>query len=88
MLRKNILCLLAAVWMLTGCASSRKPSMQQTDVPPLDAALAAPCQEILPPDSADIDAYLDWSIDLLGKYGDCARRHQAVVQAWPGNVKN
>ncbi len=45
--------------------------------------LGKPCPESQPPQTTDIDRYLDWSLDLLARYGDCARRHQAVVQAWP-----
>ena len=81
MRRKTILSLLSAVLILTGCASSPKPSIQPT-VPPLDSSLAADCKALPTPPEGDYDELTGWMVDVIGMYGECAARHRATVGLW------
>jgi len=83
MRKKTILCLLTAALTLTGCASS-KPQLITPTIPPLDSALSAPCQPVSEPIDDSVDALIDSYLDLIGKYADCQRRHDATVRAWKG----
>ena len=76
------LCLLIAVLMLPGCATSTPQSTPPTKAS-LDSALAAPCPEVPRPAADDFDAWQAWAIGLLGQYAECAARHAKTVQAWP-----
>ena len=65
--------------LLTACAS-------QPMVPEplsLDAALRQPCPPV--PHLADgtKGAQLLWNREMIRSYDECARRHEAVVAAWP-----
>lgn len=80
-MRKGIvLCLLSAVLMLTGCASSPMPS--QPPIPPLDSSLAADCKALPEPPDGDYDELTGWMVDVIGLYGECAARHRATVKVW------
>ena len=79
--RKTILCLILAVSVLTGCASS-KPQLIQPTIPSLDSALSAPCPPVSEPVDDSVDSLIDSYLDLVGKYSDCSRRHDATVEAW------
>lgn len=81
MLKKIILCPLLATSMLSGCASS-KPQLITPTIPDIDAALSAPCPPLQTPVDTAVDSLLDAYIDTVGKYGDCAKRHDATVKAW------
>ena len=81
MRRKTVLSLLIAVLILTGCASSPKPSIQPT-VPPLDSSLAADCKALPTPPDGDYDELTGWMVDVIGLYGECAARHRATVKVW------
>jgi hypothetical protein len=74
--------LLVAALMMFGCASSTPPLTPPTR-PLLDASLAEPCTPIPRPLVSDYDEWLNWSLDLLQKYGVCAARHAKTVEAWP-----
>ena len=87
MRRKTILSLLSAVLILTGCASSPKPYIQQT-VPPLDSSLAADCKALPVPPDGDYDELTGWMVEVIGMYGECAGRHMATVKAWEETEKD
>jgi len=40
--------------------------------PPLDSALAAPCEVPDAPSMADYDVWQDWMVTVLGALGQCA----------------
>jgi hypothetical protein len=50
-------------------------------MPPLDQSLARLCDpiEML---EADYDRWLEWAVEHIAKYGQCAARHRATVEAW------
>ena len=79
--RKTILCLILAASAMTGCASS-KPQLIQPTIPSLDSALSAPCPPVSEPVDDSVDSLVDSYLDLVGKYSDCSRRHDATVEAW------
>lgn len=81
MRKRTVLCLLSAALILTGCASSPKPSIQPT-VPPLDSSLAADCKALPTPPAGDYDALTGWMVDVIGLYGECAAQHRATVAVW------
>ena len=81
MRKRTVLCLLSAVLILTGCASSPKPSIQPT-VLPLDSSLAADCKALPTPPAGDYDELTGWMVDVIGMYGECAARHRATVAVW------
>ena len=81
MRKRIVLCLLSAILILTGCASSPKPSIQPT-VPPLDSSLAADCKALPTPPDGDYDGLTGWMVDVIGIYGECAARHRATVRLW------
>ena len=81
MRKRTALCLLSAVLILTGCASSPKPSILPT-VPPLDTSLAADCKALPEPPDGDYDELTGWMVDVIGLYGECAAMHKATVKAW------
>lgn len=81
----TLLCvlLLALVLMLTGCATSTRPSVvYRPPAPPAD--LAAPCPDL--PQIADGKAVTvaAWIVDTAGAYKDCQARQAGLVRAWPG----
>ena len=80
MFRKQILSLLIAVLMVTGCASSGMPS--QPPIPPLDSSLAADCSLLPEPPEGSYDKLTGWMVEVVGMYGDCAARHRATVKVW------
>ena len=80
MFRKQILFLWIAVLILSGCASSKTPCVQQ--IPPLDSSLAADCSQLPEPPNGDYDELTGWMMDVIGRYGDCAARHSAIVRVW------
>jgi hypothetical protein len=57
--------------------------MQPSKVPPLDSALAAPCEIPVAPEALDFDVWQVWMVDVLQKFGECGARHRATVAAWP-----
>lgn len=59
------------------------PTVQIAPKPPLDSALAADCPPLPRPAKADYDAWEDYTIEVIGLYGDCAQRHRETVNAWP-----
>ena len=73
---------LAAVLMMTACASSAPPvtALRQ----PLPAAALQLCQ--VPPmlDSAEVDDVAAALMDMYGLYGQCAGLHADLVQALEG----
>ena len=81
MRKRIVLCLLSASLILTGCASSPKPSIQPT-VPPLDSSLSADCKALPTPPDGDYDGLTGWMVDVIGLYGECAARHRATVAVW------
>lgn len=84
MFKLKHLCRLAALLMLTACATSKQQSPQPTKPLPLDSALAAPCAVLEAPDTLDYDVWQSWLQDVvLRAYGDCAARHAKAVAAWP-----
>lgn len=72
-------CLMVACLILSGCACFGKPSPPR--MPPLDQSLARLCEPIEMPE-ADYDRWLEWAVDHVAKYGQCAARHRATVEAW------
>ena len=80
MRKRIVLCLLSAVLILTGCASSPMPS--QPPIPPLDTSLAADCKALPTPPDGDYDELTGWMVDVVGLYGECAARHRATVVLW------
>ena len=80
MRKRTVLCLLIAVLILSGCASSPMPS--QPPIPPLDSSLAADCKALPEPPEGDYDELTDWMVDVIGMYGECAGRHRATVGLW------
>lgn len=80
MRKKEILSLTTAVLILSGCASSKTPSMPPTV--PLDRSLAAECKRLPGPPEGDYDALVNWMVEVTGMYGDCAGRHKKTVEAW------
>jgi hypothetical protein len=50
--------------------------------PVLDSRLKAPCPPVDKP-APDYDAWGEWAIDLLGKYGQCAAQVRELNAAWP-----
>ena len=86
MRKRIVLCLLSAVLILTGCASSPKLSIQPT-VPPLDTSLAADCKALPAPPDGDYDELTGWMVDVIGLYGECAARHKAIVELWQNNSR-
>jgi hypothetical protein len=81
----RLLCLLAAVLMISGCAPSQIQYVPRA-MPPLDSGLAAPCPPIPDPpqEPADYDAWQAWVQDqVLVLWGVCAARHRETVAAWP-----
>lgn len=80
MRRRTALCLLSAVLILTGCASSKMPS--QPPIPPLDSSLAADCKPLPEPPDGDYDDLTGWMVDVIGLYGECEVRHRATVKVW------
>ena len=83
--RKTILCLILAASAMTGCASS-KPQLIQPTIPALDSALSARCPPVSEPIDDSVDSLIDAYLDLVGKYSDCSKRHDATVKAW-GNLE-
>jgi len=59
------------------------PSTLPSKPPPLDSALAAPCEVPDAPAAADYDVWQDWMVMVLGVLGDCATKHRKIVEAWP-----
>ena len=57
-------------------------------MPPPPASLAQPCPVIAPLPNPLIDPYrLQWELDVLNAYADCAARHRATVSAWTQAVQ-
>ena len=81
--KRPILYLILAVSVLTGCVSS-KPQLVTPTIPSLDSALSAPCPPVSEPIDDSVDSLIDAYLDLVGKYGDCSKRHDATVKAWGG----
>ena len=77
--RPRLLLALAAVSMMTACASSAPPvtALRQ----PLPAAALQLCQ--VPPmlDSAEVDEVAATLMDMYGLYGQCAGLHADLVHA-------
>lgn len=76
-----LLCLV--LLLLAGCETTPRAVMQQ--LPPLDAALRAPCRLPDPPPAAlvDYDARDDYVQHVvLPALADCAVRKAAIVEAW------
>lgn len=80
--RLRLLLALAAVLMMTACASSAPPvtALQR----PLPAAALQLCQ--VPPmlDSAEVDDVAAALMDMYGLYGQCAGLHADLVQTLEG----
>jgi hypothetical protein len=73
------LCLLIAVPTLSACACFGKRS--PPPMPPLDASLARLCEPVQMP-ASDYDAWLEWAVEHVAAYGQCAARHRLTVEAW------
>ena len=65
--------------MTTGCNSLPTKS----EPPMLDAALRQPCPPVPQIVDGTKGSQLLWNLAMIRQYDDCARRHEAVVQAWP-----
>ena len=62
--------------------------MSVTPMPAPPANLAANCPPIQPLPATLVDPErVIWEIELVAKYGDCARRHRMTVEAWEEAVK-
>jgi len=55
----------------------------KSEPPTLDAALRAPCPEIPQLVDKSKATQLRWNVAMIRALDECARRHQAVVAAWP-----
>lgn len=78
--------LLIAPLLLLLPACSKSVSVQPMPLPP--ANLAAPCPKIPEPPEVLIDpARLQWELDLVDAYEDCAVKHRLTVEAWQGAVQ-
>lgn len=73
---------LAAVLMMTACASSAPPvtALRQ----PLPAAALQLCPAPPMPASAEVDEVAAVLMDMYGLYGQCAGLHADLVQALEG----
>lgn len=71
----------ALIAVLAGCQAMPQPISAPRA--PLTPELAAPCTLPAPPDLADYDVTDRWMLAVLDAWADCARRHRAVVEAWP-----
>ena len=80
--RLRLLPVLAAVLMMTACASSAPPVTALR--PPLPAAALQLCP--LPPmlGSAEVDEVAAVLMDMYGLYGQCAGLHADLVRALEG----
>lgn len=66
--------------MLSACSTRHAAG----PTPQLPASLAARCPEIPPLPAPLIDpARLQWELDALALYAECAGRHDRTVRAWP-----
>ena len=82
MFKRSAPFLLLASLTVSACATSPQPSPQP--MPPLDSALAQPCQQLQAPTELNFDVWQAWITDtVLKAYGECAARHAATVKAWP-----
>ena len=80
--RKTILILAFVGYLLTGCAFSEKPSGNPT-LPPLEDSLVEPCRKIPElPEAATVDTLIEWGLETVGRYTDCATRKQAVTEIY------
>ena len=72
---------IAALFLLTGCASFPVLSPKQTPVAP-PANAQQPCDEVpdLPP-SPDMGDLANYVVNLVALYGECALRHDALIKA-------
>ena len=80
--RPRLLLALAAVLMMTACASSVPPvtALQR----PLPAAALQLCPAPPMLDSAEVDDVAAALMDMYGLYGQCAGLHADLVQALEG----
>lgn len=80
--RLRLLLALAAVLMMTACASSAPPvtALQR----PLPAAALQLCPAPPMLDSAEVDDVAAALMDMYGLYGQCAGLHADLVQALEG----
>lgn len=79
--------ILSALLLLSLGACSPRVFWTPT-VPRLAANLAAPCPPLpLPPEPLTDPDRGFWEADMIAKYGDCAARHRATVDAWPKHAK-
>ena len=80
--RLRLLLALAAVLMMTACASSAPPvtALRQ----PLPAAALQLCPAPPMPASAEVDEVAAVLMDMYGLYGQCAGLHADLVRALEG----
>jgi hypothetical protein len=58
---------------LAGCSST---TQFVRPTPPLN--LVEKCRELDPPNVVDMGGLLQYTVDLVGQYGECAARHNAL----------
>lgn len=64
---------------MTACSSSTK---QLTVIDP-PADLVQPCGKLPELSGTTGKLVLPWVTSVVDKYNDCAKRHDALVKAWP-----
>lgn len=73
-------CTVIAAWMMTGCTSSGV----QSAIQPPPASLRQPCRTLTAPADGTGATMLRWSLDAVTAHRECADRHRALLDAWPG----
>lgn len=68
--------------LLTGCSFCEKPSANPT-IPPLESSLTDPCRKIPDlPEAAAVDTVIEWGLEVIDRYTDCAVRKQTVTDIY------
>lgn len=65
------------VLTLQACSSSIKPSTSVS----IPANLTAPCPALENLNGSSGQDILPWAMAVVGRYNDCAQRHEALVNA-------
>ena len=68
--------LLIALSLVTAC--QRSPLLLQ---PPIPADLAQSCPPLPSPTSKEVWDNIQFTVNVINAYGDCAKRHDALVKA-------
>ena len=79
-------CLPLAMFLLLLGGCSKTVSM--APMPPPPANLAQKCRSLPPVPNPLLDPErLQWEVDLIDAYEDCAVRHRLTIEAWEGAVQ-